>query len=124
MGGSKARPRKPAKESKKFPKLKPDGEEDGCKRTPLGNYDPYKGRRSYKVLEVKHKRLQKGSPEYNVQWLGIPAAGNTWEPKEHLAAQDGQDAIKCFEERERLLLEQVILSLFHRVCFSVRRVQI
>jgi hypothetical protein len=38
-----------------------------------------------------------------VQWEGIPATGNTWEPIEHL---DGEEAAEKVQEFEKLREEQ------------------
>ena len=110
-GYKNGRAGKAAKVAKNAPKLKPEGEKDGCMRTPKNSFDMYKGRPSYSVTALVLKRLHRGVPEYNVQWVGIPSDGNTWEPVEHLQGPDGKNAIKCFEEAQRLLLIQVRLLL-------------
>lgn len=123
MGGKKnAKPGKPAKDTKTAPKMKPEGAKDGSKRTPLGNFDQWKGRKHYTVFQLQHKRLHRGNQEYFVQWLGIPTAGSTWEPKENLIGPDGINAIQSYEEAQRLLLEQVIfISVRPRSRFFVLR---
>ena len=112
--GGKARPGRAAKNKPTQGKLKPQGAKDGCKRTPQNAYDAYKGKESYTAEKATLKRLYKGKPEYYIKWVDIPTSGNTWEPQENLAAKDGEDAIKFYEEGQRLLLEQVCLPFFYR----------
>lgn len=109
--GGRARPGKAANKGNPEKRLKPEGEKDGCKRTPLNAYDTYKGRSSYRVEKVVLKRLQKGEPEFFVKWVDIPPDGNTWEPLANLAATDGENAICSYEEEQRLLLVQVRVRL-------------
>lgn len=111
VGRGKSRPGKPANQTRTQAKLKPQGAKDGCKRTPHNAYDAYKNRQSYNAEEVVHKRLFKGKPEYFVKWVDIGTDGNTWEPPDNLVGTDGQDAIKSYEDKQRVLVEQVRVPL-------------
>jgi|688.fasta_scaffold719295_1 hypothetical protein len=83
--------------------MKPDGEDGWPKRTPLHIGDPHKGRGRYVVQEILACQTRSGRAWYRVQWEGIPATGNTWEPIEHL---DGEEAAEKVQEFEKLREEQ------------------
>lgn len=104
----RAPPGKAAKDARS--RCKPEGAENGCLRTPRNSFDPCRGKPHYVVEKILSKRLNKGTPEYEVQWKGLPVdISNTWEPAKHLEAEDGQNALKSFEDNELLLLQQVSL---------------
>lgn len=82
------------------PRLKPQGETDGCKRTPVNLGDSYQGRASYDVEAVLSEHLRKGVSFFNVKWQGIPEDGNTWEPIKHLVGDGAEAAIAAFRGKQ------------------------
>ena len=77
--------------------MKPDGEDGWPKRTPLHIGDPHKGRGRYVVQEILACQTRSGRAWYRVQWEGIPATGNTWEPIEHLDSEEAAEKVQEFE---------------------------
>ena len=82
------------------PKLKPHGETDGCKRTPVNLGDAYQGRAKYGVEAVLSEHLRQGVSFLHVKWEGIPEDGNTWEPVKHLVGDAAEAALAAFREKQ------------------------
>ena len=75
---------------------KPEGAPEGPKRTPLHLGDGYRGHPSYEVQEVVGSHLYEGRERFKVKWVGIPSAGNTWEPGCHLIGSEAQAKLNDF----------------------------
>lgn len=95
----KAKGRAPMK-PKAPPKLKPQGQTDGCKRTPVNLGDPYQGRGTYNVEAVLSEHLRQGVSFLHVKWQDIPEDGNTWEPIKHLVGSVAEAAAAAFREEQ------------------------